>query len=147
MVDRISSVKQNAKAELLNALASLTESIFFILSSWEPWPPHPPPPQCRHLNSYSSHWIYSRFATKWHAWSAHLTGEMFASCAALGRRACEIAGRGSMFVPDRPSPGTSMEDKAECMAIVYSHPTWMVKRWLHRFGEAATESLLNSNNR
>ena len=33
------------------------------------------------------------------------------------------------------------------MAIVYSHPTWMVKRWMQRFGAAETEDLLNANNR
>ena len=33
------------------------------------------------------------------------------------------------------------------MAIQYSHPTWMVERWLRIFGEERTRSLLLANNR
>jgi 16S rRNA (cytosine967-C5)-methyltransferase len=33
------------------------------------------------------------------------------------------------------------------LAIVHSHPTWMVERWLARFGEARTINLLEANNR
>lgn len=36
---------------------------------------------------------------------------------------------------------------AERFGIVHSHPTWMVERWLARFGEAATIALLEANNR
>lgn len=36
---------------------------------------------------------------------------------------------------------------AERLAIVYSHPTWMVERWLSRFGEGRTIRLLAANNR
>ncbi len=31
-------------------------------------------------------------------------------------------------------------------SIIYSHPRWMVKRWLQRFGEENTEKLLQRNN-
>ncbi len=33
------------------------------------------------------------------------------------------------------------------LAIVHSHPEWMVERWLRRFGEVQTVSLLQANNR
>ena len=36
---------------------------------------------------------------------------------------------------------------AERIGILHSHPTWLVERWLARFGEAATLSLLQANNR
>jgi 16S rRNA (cytosine967-C5)-methyltransferase len=37
--------------------------------------------------------------------------------------------------------------KAERLGILYSHPTWLVARWLERFGEAHTVALLAANNR
>ncbi|MGH9682801.1 MAG: 16S rRNA (cytosine(967)-C(5))-methyltransferase RsmB [Candidatus Acidiferrales bacterium] len=36
---------------------------------------------------------------------------------------------------------------AERLGILYSHPTWIVERWLVRFGEARTIALLEANNR
>lgn len=39
------------------------------------------------------------------------------------------------------------EDVARYFAIVYSHPQWMVKRWIEQFGEEQTEVLLQANNR
>ena len=36
---------------------------------------------------------------------------------------------------------------AERLGILHSHPTWMVERWLRRFGEARTVGLLEANNR
>ncbi|MCU7493957.1 MAG: 16S rRNA (cytosine(967)-C(5))-methyltransferase RsmB [Ignavibacteria bacterium] len=38
------------------------------------------------------------------------------------------------------------EDTALYLSIYYSHPMWMVKRWLARFGLQATEALLIANN-
>jgi len=36
---------------------------------------------------------------------------------------------------------------AERMGIQYSHPTWMVERWIRTFGEEKTRGLLQANNR
>lgn len=36
---------------------------------------------------------------------------------------------------------------AERLGTLYSHPTWLVERWLGRFGEARTIQLLTANNR
>ena len=36
---------------------------------------------------------------------------------------------------------------AERLGILHSHPTWLVERWLGRFGEAGTIALLEANNR
>ncbi|HEX7069361.1 MAG TPA: 16S rRNA (cytosine(967)-C(5))-methyltransferase RsmB [Rhodothermales bacterium] len=44
-------------------------------------------------------------------------------------------------LPEPDSP-----DAAERLAIRHSHPTWMVQRWLNRYGESATERLLQMNN-
>lgn len=38
------------------------------------------------------------------------------------------------------------EDEAQYLAVYYSHPLWMVKRWLARFGREETEKLLAANN-
>lgn len=37
-------------------------------------------------------------------------------------------------------------DRAEALAVRYSHPPWLVRRWLSRWGEQATETLLTNNN-
>lgn len=38
------------------------------------------------------------------------------------------------------------EDLAAYMSAYYSHPSWLVKRWLNRYGEQQTEQLLIANN-
>lgn len=38
------------------------------------------------------------------------------------------------------------DDAARYFAIMYSHPLWMTKRWVERFGEEETEKLLIANN-
>ena len=37
-------------------------------------------------------------------------------------------------------------DIVEALAIKYSHPSWLVRRWLSRWGEETTEALLTRNN-
>jgi 16S rRNA (cytosine967-C5)-methyltransferase len=57
-----------------------------------------------------------------------------------------------------PSPGNSPADAvarllptdfplAQRLGIQYSHPTWMVERWLRTYGEERTRVLLQANNR
>lgn len=38
------------------------------------------------------------------------------------------------------------EDQAQYMAVFYSHPLWMVKRWMERYGVEETQALLAANN-
>ena len=38
------------------------------------------------------------------------------------------------------------EDKVDALAVKYSHPRWLVGRWLSRFGEEETSILLMKNN-
>lgn len=38
------------------------------------------------------------------------------------------------------------KDLSAYLSVRYSHPEWMVKNWLKRFGESFTEELLKSNN-
>ena len=60
--------------------------------------------------------------------------------AVLRRLAAEAEAPATRFLPpDLPA--------AERLAILHSHPRWMVERWLARFGEARTTALLEANNR
>ena len=43
-----------------------------------------------------------------------------------------------------PTPDTG--DEVEDLAIAFSHPTWLVRRWLDVWGREDTERLLRSNN-
>ncbi len=48
--------------------------------------------------------------------------------------------KGKLEYPDKN------KDLTTYLSIKYSHPEWMVKSWLIRFGESFTEELLKSNN-
>ncbi|MEM1043858.1 MAG: 16S rRNA (cytosine(967)-C(5))-methyltransferase RsmB [Bacteroidota bacterium] len=53
--------------------------------------------------------------------------------------------RAALRARDRlPMPDTGRP--ARDLAIRHSHPTWMVRRWLERYGDAETEALLAQNN-
>jgi 16S rRNA (cytosine967-C5)-methyltransferase len=41
---------------------------------------------------------------------------------------------------------TSSQDAVEALALKYSHPRWLVARWVERWGEQDTERLLTLNN-
>lgn len=43
-----------------------------------------------------------------------------------------------------PVPGTGKRERD--LAIQHSHPTWLVRRWLERFGESEAIALLEANN-
>lgn len=60
---------------------------------------------------------------------------------AVLRRAAEEARKpAEQLLPPTPS-------RAENLAILHSHPTWMVERWMARLGEPQTIALLVANNR
>ncbi|MFZ0641111.1 MAG: 16S rRNA (cytosine(967)-C(5))-methyltransferase RsmB [Candidatus Acidiferrales bacterium] len=59
--------------------------------------------------------------------------------AALRRAASER----KQFIAGFLQPGI---EPAETLAITYSHPTWLVERWLRNFGEEQTIALLEANN-
>jgi 16S rRNA (cytosine967-C5)-methyltransferase len=44
-------------------------------------------------------------------------------------------------------PEPDFEEPAQRLAVLYSHPEWLVRRWLNRFGRDQTEMLLRENNR
>lgn len=60
--------------------------------------------------------------------------------AALRRAAGEAASSAAEFLPADITA-------AERLGILHSHPTWMVERWLERFGEERTIGLLEAANR
>jgi 16S rRNA (cytosine967-C5)-methyltransferase len=60
--------------------------------------------------------------------------------AVLRRASAEAKDSPEKFLP----PGVSTDAR---LAIVHSHPEWMVRRWLARFGELEAVSLLKANNR
>ncbi|MGB6483714.1 MAG: 16S rRNA (cytosine(967)-C(5))-methyltransferase RsmB [Candidatus Acidiferrales bacterium] len=58
---------------------------------------------------------------------------------ALRRAAAEREQPAAQFVPTE-------NGATEALAISHSHPTWLVERWLHKFGEKQTIALLEANN-
>ena len=60
-----------------------------------------------------------------------------------------IANRQSPIVePNLPPAGSSRLTIGESrLATLYSHPEWLVARWVQRFGAEETERLLRANNR
>ncbi|MEY4635353.1 MAG: hypothetical protein RJA55_1151 [Acidobacteriota bacterium] len=49
--------------------------------------------------------------------------------------------------PGRPSEADGLAGMAGYLAIVHSHPEWLIERWLRRHGVADTERWLEFNNR
>ena len=49
-------------------------------------------------------------------------------------------------IPSRPTQNPSHTDAANYLGITYSHPDWLVKRWLERFGFESTEAWVKFNN-
>ncbi len=60
--------------------------------------------------------------------------------AVLRKMASDAKSHAEEYLPPNISP-------AERLGILHSHPTWMVERWLSQMGDAATDSLLEANNR
>jgi 16S rRNA (cytosine967-C5)-methyltransferase len=60
--------------------------------------------------------------------------------AVLRRLADEARQQANEFIPAGAAP-------AERLGILHSHPTWMVERWLARWGETRTIALLEADNR
>jgi 16S rRNA (cytosine967-C5)-methyltransferase len=56
----------------------------------------------------------------------------------LLRAAARTAERGEIPAPDSSDP-------ADALAVLHSHPTWLVRRWLDRYGEEATDALLRAD--
>lgn len=46
----------------------------------------------------------------------------------------------------RSRPGEPSGQSAQALALRYSHPVWLVKRWCVRYGTARTEEILSRNN-
>lgn len=49
-------------------------------------------------------------------------------------------------VASREAPALPDGDDATRLAVAYSHPEWLVRRWLERLGPAEAEALLRANN-
>ena len=63
-----------------------------------------------------------------------------------GKRVTETRSR-SGGLERREGPASKVPGPpAESLALAYSHPEWLVERWLERFGPQATERLLGANN-
>ena len=70
--------------------------------------------------------------------------------AGMLRTACRLREAGSFPNPAQLSPGGQASDeagsRATWLSVVYSHPEWLVRRWLDVFGDKATGDLLRADN-
>ncbi len=66
--------------------------------------------------------------------------------AELGEGAARFANALLRGLGGRAAPPPASGDFARHLADRYSHPAWLVRRWLDRFGAAETEALLQWNN-
>lgn len=64
----------------------------------------------------------------------------------LGEGAARFANALLRGLGGRAAPPPASGDFARHLADRYSHPPWLVRRWLDRFGPAGTEALLEWNN-
>jgi len=62
------------------------------------------------------------------------------------RAVIRLKDSGTLPVPPKPEKGMKFNDVADLLAINFSHPTWMVARWLKRFGLRRTIEILKINN-
>lgn len=53
---------------------------------------------------------------------------------------------GQVPAPPKPHGKMSRREAAELLGIGYSHPTWLVMKWLRQYGPKDTVALLNHNN-
>ena len=54
---------------------------------------------------------------------------------------------GELAQPPLPTSETPLPEAADQLGVATSHPTWIVLRWLHRWGLADTLACLTHNNR
>ncbi len=66
---------------------------------------------------------------------------------AVLRRLIREQEAGTLPEPPLPSADTPLQQAADMVAVATSHPTWMVQRWLQRWGQEDTLALLHHNNR
>jgi 16S rRNA (cytosine967-C5)-methyltransferase len=65
---------------------------------------------------------------------------------AVLRRIADLPRDPTASQPAAPPPGATDASIAAHLAHTWSHPAWLVARWLARFGARGTEGLLNWNN-
>jgi 16S rRNA (cytosine967-C5)-methyltransferase len=65
---------------------------------------------------------------------------------AVLRRVADLPRDAAISPAPLPAAGTSDDGVAVQLAHAWSHPVWLVARWLARFGARATEDLLHWNN-
>jgi len=66
---------------------------------------------------------------------------------AVLRKAAKEAGHIGRSPADLASLVPESVSSADRLGILYSHPTWLIERWLQTFGEQRTVALLEANNR
>ena len=57
-----------------------------------------------------------------------------------------VRGTGARVLPPRPGPDATLAQQLAYLSITLSHPEWLVRRWVARYGFDATESWCQFNN-
>jgi len=55
--------------------------------------------------------------------------------------------KAALPLPLVPDPESDPEGHAEALSVLHSHPAWIVRRWMARYGPSAAAELLATNNR
>ncbi len=103
----------------------------------------PPKPEIAALTRLGLYQLF--FLDRVPAHAAVNTTVELAKRAASGRLAGFVNGLLRNAQRDRPALAAALQRQP--LAVRYSHPEWLVKRWLARYGEPDTRALLDWNNR
>ena len=95
---------------------------------------------CKALHTYTCNCTNARFA------ASHFDAVRKARAGVL-RSLVRLHQAGNLPQPEAAPAAASLQARADSLGVAHSHPTWLVERWLQRWGDAETIALMAANNR